>query len=68
MEKVKQDVVTKVTEQLRNYPNVKFNGLWVNEDGVGTCDWEAPDAENVKKIVEAVGSPYDEIVEVKKVL
>jgi len=65
---MKEDIVKKVEDLLKEYPDVKFNGLWVNEDGIGICDWEAPDVDTVKRIVEAVGSPYDDIVEVKKVL
>jgi len=42
----------------------------VNEEGMGICDWEAPNAEVVKEIVEKVlGSPpVDPVIVVKKVL
>ena len=49
-------------------PGVKFNGLWVNEEGVGICDWDAPDTESVKRFIDGVGGTYDEIVAVEKVL
>ena len=49
-------------------PGVMFNGLWVNKEGVGICDWDAPNAEYVKTFIDSVGGAYDEIVEVEKVL
>ena len=49
-------------------PGVMFNGLWVNKEGVGICDWDAPNTELVKRFIESVGGAYDEIVEVEKVL
>ena len=35
---------------LKEYPDVKFNGTYVDEKGMGICDWEAPNA--VREIVE----------------
>ena len=67
-EETKKDVTEKVGNFLKENPDVKFNGLWVNDDGIGICDWEAPNAEMIKKAVEAVGLPYDEVIEVKKVM
>ncbi len=67
-EEMKIDIKEKVGEFLKENPDVKFNGLWVNDDGIGICDWEAPDAETVRKAVEAVGSTYDEVIEVKRVM
>ena len=67
-EEMKTDITEKVGEFLKDNPDVKFNGLWVNDDGTGICDWEAPNAETVRKAVEAVGSTYDEVIEVKKVM
>lgn len=57
-------------EVLKNYPDVKFNGTYVNEEGMGICDWEAPNTEVVKEIVNKVlGSPpKDPTIVVKKVL
>jgi len=65
---VKADVGSKVGQFLKDNPDIKFNGLWVNEEGIGICDWEAPSAEIVKNAVEAVGIPHDEVVEVKRVM
>ncbi len=67
-EEKKTEVGGKVKELLEANPDVKFNGLWVNEDGIGICDWEAPNADTVKKAVEAVGMPHDEVVEVQKAM
>ena len=49
-------------------PGVKFNGLWVNEEGVGVCQWDSPDTESVKRFFDSIGDTYDEIVAVEKVL
>jgi hypothetical protein len=59
----------KFDEELKNYPGVTLS-TYVDENGMGICDWEAPDAETVKKIVEKVlGSPpADPTIVVKKVL
>ncbi len=67
-EEMKKEITEKMSEFLKDNPDVKFNGLWVNKEGIGICDWEAPDAETVRKAVEAVGSPYDEVIEVEKIL
>jgi len=57
---------------LKDYPDVKYNGTWVTEDGLGICDWEAPSAEVVKEVVAKAlgpeGPAVDEIVEVKRVM
>ena len=39
-----------------------------DDEGVGICDWEAPDAEAVERIVKELGAPYDEVVAVKQAL
>lgn len=64
----KEEIVGKVQEFLEANPDVKFNGMYANEEGIGICDWEAPNAEIVKKAVDAVGAPYDVVVEVKQVM
>ena len=53
---------------LKEYPDVKFNGTYVDEKGMGICDWEAPNA--VREIVEkALGKPpVDPVIVVKRVL
>ena len=53
---------------LEENPQVKFNGLYVNEAGTGICDWEAPDAAAVKKFIDSAGGSYDEIIAVDKLL
>ncbi|KAF5437505.1 Protein of unknown function (DUF4242) [Candidatus Methanophagaceae archaeon] len=57
-------------EVLKDYPEVKFNGTYVDENGMGFCDWDAPNAEVVKEIVEKVlGAPSnDPTIVVKRVL
>ncbi|PCN50783.1 hypothetical protein B6U99_02740 [Candidatus Geothermarchaeota archaeon ex4572_27] len=42
-EKAKQELLKKAQEVLSKYPGVKFNGTFVDDEGVGVCDWEAPD-------------------------
>lgn len=64
----KNQVGEAMEKYFKENPEVKFNGLWVNEEGIGICDWDAPDAESVKSFIDSVGAPYDEIVTVKKVL
>jgi hypothetical protein len=64
----KQQLGGAMEKYLNENPQVKFNGLWVNEEGTGICDWEAPDAESVKKFIDSAGGSYDEIVAVEKVL
>jgi len=55
---------------LKDYPEVKFNGTYVDENGMGFCDWDAPNAEVVKEIVEKVlgAPPNDPTIVVKRVL
>ena len=64
------DIMKKFYDVLKDYPHVKFNGTYVDENGMGICDWEAPNAEVVKEIVEkALGSPpADPTIVVKRVL
>ena len=67
-EEAKKEINGKLEAFLKEHTDVKFNGLWVSNDGVGICDWEAPDIEAVEKAVDAVGLPYDEIIELEKVM
>jgi hypothetical protein len=56
-----------IDEALQANPEVRLNGVFVNEEGVGVCDWEAPNAEVVEKIVkEKIRAPYDSVVAVEK--
>ena len=64
----KDQVGEAMEKYFKENPEVKFNGLWVNEEGIGICDWDAPDAESVKSFIDSVGGTYDEIVAVEKVL
>jgi len=64
----KQQVGGAMAKYLKENPEVKFNGLWVNAEGVGVCDWEAPNAELVKSFIDSAGGTYDDIVAVEKVL
>lgn len=65
-----EDVKKKFEEVLKNYPDVKFNGTYINEEGMGICDWEAPDAEVVKEIINKAleSPPHDPTIVVKRVL
>ncbi|KPJ73976.1 hypothetical protein AMJ52_02450 [candidate division TA06 bacterium DG_78] len=60
----------KFSEILKEYPDVKYNGTYVNEEGMGICDWEAPNADVVKEIVtKALGAPpADPIIVVNRVM
>ncbi len=60
----------KFNEELKNYPDVKFNGTFVDEEGRGICDWEAPDADVVKEVITKVlgEPPADGTIVVKQVL
>jgi len=64
------DIRNKFLDVLKDYPDVHFNGTFINENGMGICDWEAPSAEMVKEVVQkALGSPPgDPVIEVKQVL
>lgn len=59
----------KFDEVLKNYPGVGFS-TYVDENGMGICDWEAPDVETVKKIEEEVtgAPPADPVIVVKQIL
>lgn len=61
-----QAIKNSLEKALQENPQVKYNGTYVNAEGIGICDWEAPDAETVEKIVkEAIGAPYDAVVAVE---
>jgi len=67
-ERAKEELLKKAQEVLKNYPGVQFKGTFVDEEGIGICDWEAPDAATVERIVKELGVPYDKVVAVKQVL
>ena len=64
----KDDLLKKAGDWLKANPDVKFNGTFANDDGMGICDWEAPNAGKVEEAVKALGVPYDTIIQVKQVL
>ena len=47
-EKELRDIMKGFYEVLKGYPDVKFNGTYVDENGMGICDWEAPNADVVE--------------------
>ncbi|HEX9060375.1 MAG TPA: nickel-binding protein [Clostridia bacterium] len=59
----------KFLDVLKDYPNVHFNGTFIDENGMGVCDWEAPSPEIVKEVVEkALGAPpADPVIAVNQV-
>jgi len=43
---------------VREYDNVTFHGVFAGADGRAICEWEAPDAATVEKIITRVeGQP-----------
>lgn len=67
-DEVKKQLGETLKKYFKENPGVKFNGLWVNEEGVGVCQWDSPDTESVKRFFDSIGEAYDEIVAVEKVL
>lgn len=66
-----QGIKKALDAEIEKYPGVEFQGTFANEEGQGVCCWEAPSAEEVKKIVKAVmgdEAPVDAIIEVQQVL
>ncbi len=64
------DLKTKFDSELEKHPDVTFNGTFVDNSGRGVCDWDAPSAEAVNDIIEAVIGvpPADGAVVVKQIL
>jgi hypothetical protein len=58
-ERAKADLLKKAEEVLKRYPGVQFKGSFVDESGVGVCDWEAPDAATVEKVIKELKVPYE---------
>jgi hypothetical protein len=67
-DEAKKQIGEALENHIKENPEVKFHGLWVNEEGVGVCQWDAPDAESLKRFFDSIEVTYDEIVEVEKVL
>lgn len=65
----KSEIQRKASEILKKYSEVKFNGSYADEDGVGICEFEAPNAEVVEKFCKELGAaPYDKVIIANKVL
>ena len=64
------NLMNKFYDVLKEYPDVRFNGTYVDENGMGICDWESPNPEIVKDIVKKVlgAPPKDPVIAVKRVL
>ncbi len=67
-DETKKQLGEALEKYFKENPEVKFNGLWVNEEGVGFCQWDSPDTESVKRFFDSIGDTYDEIVAVEKIL
>jgi len=64
------DIMNRLYKELKKHPNVKFNGTFVDENGRGICDWDAPDALVVSEIIKKVlgAPPADGTAVVNRVL
>lgn len=51
---------------LKQNPQAKYKGPFVDKDGVGVCDWETPNAQAVERICKGLSLPYDTIVQVEE--
>lgn len=68
-----EELQANVVETVAEYDDdVEFKGTFANADGMGICEWEAPDVATVEEIYEKSGAaemaPSDEIIEVEQVL
>ncbi|WP_071933381.1 nickel-binding protein [Halodesulfurarchaeum formicicum] len=67
-----EELQANVVETVSNYDDVEFKGTFANDEGMGICEWEAPDVATVEQIYEESGAaemaPSDEIIEVQQVL
>ena len=56
-----------LTKALEENPEVEYKGTWLNPDGIGICDFEAPNTEVIESIVkEKLKAPYDAVVAVEQ--
>lgn len=55
---------------IRDYPGVRFEGVYVGDDGRGICEWKAPDLATVNEIIVKVEGrpPIDGMVLVRRIL
>ncbi|MFW5965625.1 MAG: nickel-binding protein [Halodesulfurarchaeum sp.] len=67
-----EDLQANVVETVEQYDDVEFKGTFADENGMGICEWEAPDVETVEEIYVESGAvsvaPSDEIIEVEQIL
>ncbi|MFW6384340.1 MAG: hypothetical protein ACOCZC_02970 [Halodesulfurarchaeum sp.] len=67
-----EELQANVVETVAEYDDVEFKGTFGNAEGMGICEWEAPDVATVEEIYEESGAaemaPSDEIIEVEQVL
>ena len=64
----KTELLRKAGDWLKANPDVRFNGTFVNSEGIGICDWDAPSTAKVVEALNALGAPYDDVVMVNQVL
>lgn len=67
-EEKKKEYMKKIDAYLKEHPDVKFNGTWLDGDGWGYDEWEAPDTKTVTEALAEAGMECDEIIEVEKVM
>lgn len=42
-----EDLQANVVETVEQYDGVDFKGTFANDEGMGICEWEAPDVDTV---------------------
>ena len=64
------DLKKKLDSELKNHPDLTFNGTFIDDSGRGFCDWDAPSAEAVNDVLKIVlgAPPIDGTVVVRQVL
>ena len=64
------DLKKKFDSELEKHLDVTFNGTFVDKNGRGICDWDAPSAEAVTDVMKAVlgAPPADGAMVVQQVL
>ena len=62
-----EEINERLAKALEENPEVKCKGVYVDAEGIGVCEWEAPDAKIVEKIVrDVIKAPYDKVVLVEE--
>ena len=64
------ELANKFYDALKEHPDVKYNGTFVDDYGRGICEWDAPNVEAVNEVIEkGLGKPpIDGTIAVKRVL